>query len=215
MMSTNEILKEEKLKGKSQMTMRKIKAAVVMLVCFITFCSLQKVSDLVKYATTKASDYTIKYEKEEEAINDQKVYRLYRNDIYYGDVDINQYSFTDDKGNTDYKFCYLMSLTEETVGFIFIAAIYAIVILIVINSQESPFNKLNTIYMRVISLLMLGYAIVPGLVKAIMGLVRFQHARGTFSLKFVYMILVAAGVVVIAQVFDYGVKIQEDNDSIV
>lgn len=216
-MSTNEMLKEENVKNKAmkKVKINKMGIMTIIMVWAIVFVSLIKVSDYVKLLSSKSSSYQIKYEKEETLENDQKVYRLYKDDIEYGDVDINKYSLVDDKGNTDYKYCYLMDITEETVGILFIAIIYILVILMVRNSNNGPFNKKNCNYLRIISIMMLCFAVVPGMVRFVMSIVRFSYVSGSFDIKLMYMLLVSCAIAVIAQVFDYGVKLQEDSDSII
>lgn len=216
-MSTNEKLKEEIVKkyGKKKGSVKKFEIMTIVMVWAIVFFSIIKVSDYVKLVSSKSSSYQVKYEKEETLNNNQKVYRLYKDDIGYGDVDINKYSLVDDKGNTDYKYCYLMDITEETVGFIFIAIIYVLVILMVRNSKDGPFSKKNCKYLRIISILMLCFAVIPGMVRFVMSIARFSYVSGSFDLKFIYMLLVAFAIAIVAQVFDYGVKLQEDNDSII
>lgn len=216
-MSTNEKLKEEIVKkyGKKKGSVKKFGIMTIIMVWAIVFFSIIKVSDYVKLVSSKSSSYQVKYEKEETLNNNQKVYRLYKDNIEYGDIDINKYSLVDDKGNTDYKYCYLMDITEETVGILFIAIIYILVILMVRNSNNGPFNKKNCNYLRIISIMMLCFAVVPGMVRFVMSIVRFSYVSGSFDIKLIYMLLVSCAIAVIAQVFDYGVKLQEDSDSII
>ena len=171
--------------------------------------------DLIVTVVADSASYEVRYEAEETLENGQMVYRLYRDGEYMNDVDPNRYYLLDSEGNTDFRYC---ALTEDA-GSLAYAAILGAMLMLVVRIIEStqrgtPFTKANVRRIRTISLLQLALAIVPGAVKLIMTLVRLDYASRTFSLNSFYMFIIAFIIAMIAQAFDYGVKLQDDSDSI-
>ena len=67
---------------------------------------------------------------------------------------------------------------------------------------------------RIIGILQLLLAIVPGMLAFVMKFIKFTYISTTLTLHDFYMFLIAFIIMMIAQIFDYGVKLQEDSDSI-
>ncbi len=171
--------------------------------------------DLIVTVVADSASYEVRYEAEENLENGQMVYRLYKDGAYMSDVDPNRYYLLDSEGNTDFRYC---ALTED-VGSLVYATILGAMLMLVVKIIEStqrgtPFTKDNVRRIRAISLLQLALAIVPGAVKLIMTFARFDYVSSTFSLNSFYMLIIAFVIAMIAQAFDYGVKLQEDSDSI-
>ena len=181
----------------------------------LTMLLLFSAQDFITTVVSDSDSYEIKYETEETLDNGQMLYRLYKDDQYIEDVDPNRYYLLDSEGNTDFRYC---ALTEDA-GSLAYAAILGAMLMLIVSIIEStqrgtPFTKANVRRIRAISLLQLALAIVPGAVKLIMTLVRFDYISSTFSLNSFYMLIIAFVIAMIAQAFDYGVKLQEDSDSI-
>lgn len=146
----------------------------------------------------------------------QMVYRLYRDGEDQCDVDINRYDLRDENGNPDLKYCFLMDEASTLSSVLLIGAMIFIVSRIAaeISGGSSPFTRRNVRYIRIIGTLQFALAIVPGLVRMIMSFFRFMYYSSTFTINSFFMFVVAFAIMTLAQVFDYGVKLQEDMDSI-
>lgn len=213
----NENIKEEKNtknKKKNSGSMKKTNMIIIIAMCFIVGFSISRIKSFVTTLESNNDSYEIRYEKDDSVESEQKLYRLYKNGEYWKDVDVNKYNLIDEKGNTDYKYCVLMDEVYGLTGHVLVAVMLFLAVLMGCYSGVTPFNKNNVMLIRTISILMLLYAVLPGTIKVIMTLIRFSYCSGTFDLKFMYMIWVSLAVAIISHVFSYGVKLQEDNDSI-
>lgn len=186
--------------------------------CFsflLTILLLFAVQDFIVTAVSQDASYEVRYEQEETLENGQMVYRLYKDGVYMDDVDPNKYYLLDSEGHTDFRYCMLIDDASNLSYAVILGAMLMLVIKIIDSTQRgTPFTKDNVKRIRAISLLQLALAVVPGTVKLIMTLVRFDYASSTFSIGGFYMFIIAFVIAMIAQVFDYGVKLQEDSDSI-
>lgn len=182
---------------------------------FLTFLLFTMVHDFVVTVVSQDVSYEVRYEQEETLDNGQMVYRLYKDGVYMEDVDPNKYYLLDSEGNTDFRYCMLIDNAADLSYAVILGAMLMLVIKIIDRTAAgTPFTKANVKRIRAISLLQLALAVVPGTVRLIMTIVRFSYASSTFSMSWLYMFIIAFVIAMIAQVFDYGVKLQEDSDSI-
>ena len=181
---------------------------------FFVFLMIFMSIDFVKAVAFDSSSYELRLEQDEDTPNGQEVYRLYIDGEYYDDVDYDLYSSVDDNGKTDYKYCYLTEQARELCYCIIMIAMVLTVISIAKNSRETPFTPQNTARIRLIGALQFALAIVPGLVAFIMKLFRFSYVSTHLNMSWLFMFVVGSVIMILAQVFDYGVKLQQDNDLI-
>ena len=186
--------------------------------CFsflLTILLLFAVQDFIVTAVSASGNYEVRHELEDTLGNGQMVYRLYKDGEYMGDVNYNEFYLLDSEGNTDFRYCTLIENTGDLTYAVILGAMLMLVIKIIDSTQRgTPFTKANVKRIRAISLLQLALAVVPGTVQLIMTFVRFDYASSTFSIGSFYMFIIAFVIAMIAQAFDYGVKLQEDSDSI-
>ena len=83
-----------------------------------------------------------------------------------------------------------------------------------IASGTTPFTKANAKRIKAIGILQLSLTVVPGLVVFIMKMLRFDYIHANLEIESLYMFIIAFIIMVIGIVFDYGVKLQQDNDLI-
>ena len=170
---------------------------------------------LIKDIRTESSAYEVRYEADETFATRGNLYRLYISDEYCCDIDYNRYSITDDNGNTDYKYCTLIKDASNLTYTIILCAMFFIVIRIAENAYTgTPFTKKNIDLVKVISLLQLALAILPGLVRFVMSFVKFNYYSSSFDITTLYMIAIAFVIGLIAFIFQKGLALQEDVDSI-
>lgn len=181
---------------------------------FFVFLMVFMSIDFVKAVIYDSRNYEVRLEADDTAENAQEVYRLYIDGEYYDDVDYNLYSSVDENGKTDYKFCYLSEQAKELCYCIIMIAMVLTVISIAKNSRETPFTPQNTVRIRLIGALQFALAIVPGLVAFIMRFFRFSYVSTHLNMSWLFMFVVGGVIMILAQVFDYGVKLQQDNDLI-
>ena len=185
-----------------------IAVAIILLLLF-------QAKDFVVAAVSGDDSYDVRLEEAGKSENHQQVYRLYKNGEYYGDVDYNLYNLLDENGNTDYRYCHLISSARSLAFSVILGAMMIVVIVIVgSTSKKTPFTHRNANRIRLIGVLQFGLAIVPGLVKFLMTFFRFDYVSTPLTMEGFYMFVIGFAIMVIAQVFDHGVKLQEDIDLI-
>ena len=181
---------------------------IIMLLLFQT-------KDFVVAAVSADDSYDVRLEEVGTLENHQKVYQLFKNGEYYGDVDYNSYSLLDENGNTDYRYCHLIASARSLAFSVILGMMMIVVIVIVLSaSNKTPFTHRNANRIRLIGALQFGLAIVPGLVKFLMTFFRFDYVSTPLTMEGFYMFVIGFAIMVIAQVFDHGVRLQEDIDSI-
>jgi TRAP-type C4-dicarboxylate transport system permease small subunit len=99
---------------------------------------------------------------------------------------------------------------------IILCSMLLLVLLIVKDSLEkTPFTRKNINIVKAISILQLLLGIIPGTVRTVMSQLRFGYSSSLLDEKWVYMIIIAFIIGSIAYVFEKGLDLQEDVDSIV
>ena len=182
---------------------------------FLMMIMMFSVQDLVTDLRSKNEEYEIRYEMPFGITNGQRVYELFKNGEHVRDVDVNEFNLLDENGNTDIKYCLLIQDVRNLSYVIILSAMLLVVIVIVENSVGgSPFTRQNAKRIRLIGVLQLANAVVPGLVTMLMKFFKFEYASIDFQWTHFYMFIIAFAIMALAQVFDYGVKLQEDVDSI-
>ncbi len=183
-----------------------------------------QVIDFGKTLFSDPASYEIRYESpmggngesSSGGMGGQMVYRLYRDGEDQCDVDINRYDLKDENGNTDLKYCFLMD-EASTLSSVFLIGLMIYIVSRIaaeISGGSSPFTRRNVRYIRIIGVLQFALAIVPGTVRMLMSFFRFMYYSSTFTINSFFMFVIAFAIMTLAQVFDYGVKLQEDMDSI-
>jgi hypothetical protein len=173
------------------------------------------VQDLVNDIRTESSAFEIRFENDTLLESAGTFYRLYVNDEEYGDIDYNQYFRTDSNGNTDYKYCRLIDDASRLTYTLILAAMMFIVTLIADSAINStPFTKKNIDRVKMIAGLQLCLGIFPGTVRLIMSFIRFNYYSTSFNESTLFFIAIAIVIAMIAVVFEKGLALQEDVDSI-
>ena len=186
-------------------------AFMFMLAMIVFFTLYSLVIDIM----TPASAYEVRFEEDETFTTKGKLYRLYVNGQEYGDIDYNRYSLTDDAGNTDYKYCTIIEDASRLTYTVILAAMLLIVIFIAKDSMTStPFTQTNINRVKRIALLQLMLAFAPGLVRMVMSFIRFNYYHSTFDITSWYLFAISAVIAMIAFIFQKGLALQEDVDSI-
>ncbi len=186
--------------------------AFVFMLAMIVFFTLES---LIADAMTPADAFEVRFENESTVENAGTFYRLYVDGQYYGDVDHNRYGILDDEGNTDYKFCTVIEDVSKLTYTLLLSVMLLIVILIARDSADStPFTKKNIDRVKMISVLQLLLAVLPGTVRMLMSFFRFNYYSSSFDITSWYMFVIAAVIALIAFIFQKGLDLQEDVDSI-
>ena len=182
---------------------------------FFVLVLLQAAKDIVIQAISDTSEYEVKQIQMEELGNGQQVWALFKDGEYYKDVDYNEYCALDSEGNTDYGYCLLTNNVKGLIYAVILCSMMVLGMLIAYNAEQgTPFTKKNVNMIRAIGFLQLALTVLPGMAGFVMRFIRFDYVSSGFSMNSVYMFLIACVIMLIAQVFDYGVKLQEDSDSI-
>ena len=168
------------------------------LTFFLVMIMMFSLQDFFRDLTSKDATYEIRYEMP-----------------FGGDVDYNEFNLLDENGNQDIWYC-LMIQDVRNLCYMVILSIMLIIVIIIVNDtiDGSPFNRPNVKRIRLIGALQIALAVVPGLVTIVMKFFKFEYASIQFQWTGFYMFIIAFAIMMLAQVFDYGVKLQEDVDSI-
>ena len=171
---------------------------------------------LIIDAITPASAYEVRFESESTNPDAGKFYRLYIDDEYNHDVDYNRYSLTDDAGNTDYKYCTLIEDAARLTYTLILSGMLLIVIFIAKDSMNAtPFTMKNINRVKAISVLQLLLGVLPGAVRMLMSFFRFSYYNSAFGITSWYMFAISAVIAMIAFIFQKGLDLQEDVNSII
>ena len=182
---------------------------------FITMILLLQIQYFIQALITDNDRYEIRCQQPIGVTNGQQIYSLFKDGIEKYDVDINTYMLLDDNGNTDLKYCVLMEESSRLAYCLILCGMMIVVIDLVKNAAAgSPFTHKNANRIRLIGGLQFALAIVPGLVIFLMKFFRFQYSSLRIEVTSFFMFAVGFAIMTLAQVFDYGVKLQEDVDSI-
>lgn len=194
---------------------KKIIRGCIFLAYFFIMLLLFRIEDFIGTAISSQETFDVRYETEDTLSNNQKIYRLYKNGEYYMDVDYNEFSLLDDEGTMNYKYCALILEAKSLCYSILLSIMLVMGVLVAYSTTKgTPFTKENVKRIRIIGILQLLLAIVPGMLAFVMKFIKFTYISTTLTLHDFYMILIAFIIMMIAQIFDYGVKLQEDSDSI-
>ena len=200
--------------NKNKKRLYKIRA-MQFLIIFIAVFLIFQLKGFVSVIFTDEDAYEIRYETPVGMTNGQKIYMLYLNGEFYDDVDVNEYMLLDANGKTDLKYCALMHQAQNITYSLILGAMMTVVILIANSAIDgSPFTHENANRIRILGALQFALAILPGLVRFLMCFFRFEYVNTTTNFNGLYMFAIACAIMTLAQVFDYGVRLQEDVDSI-
>lgn len=182
--------------------------AVVIMIVFSLF-------DLIGDIRTDASAYEVRYEPDDVYPQAGKVYNLYISGELRGNVDQNDYCLVDENGSTDYKYCRLMDDASRFTYFLILSVMIYIVLIIAKEALEStPFTRENIKRVKVIAALQLSLSVVPGAVKSLMSFLKFDYSSTVLDEKWLFTVIIAFVIGAIAHIFERGLDLQEDVDSI-
>ena len=196
------------IRRKKQMLVSVFSTALVVVLIF-------SLLDFVKLIGTDPSAFEMRYESDEKFSQAGKVYSLYISGEYYGTVDQNKYCMLDEDGNTDYKYCALMEQASRFTYILVLSVMLYLVLLIAKNTlDDAPFIRENIKLVKVIALMQLLLGILPGVVRTIMSFVRFDYSSTVLDEKWLYMVIIAFVIGALAVIFEKGLSLKEDVDSI-
>ncbi|MBO4608356.1 MAG: DUF2975 domain-containing protein [Lachnospiraceae bacterium] len=211
-MSENNVSEKNATDKKRRRTLNIANAFALMLAIMVFFSLYSLIVD----AMTDSSAYEVRFENDETFATQGKLYRLYVAGEEYCSIDYNKYSLTDDNGNTDYKYCTLIEDASRLTYTVILCAMLYVVIVIAKKSVDStPFTKENINRVKLISLLQLLLAVLPGMVRLIMSFIRFDYYSSTFDITSWYLFAISAVIAMIAFIFQKGLDLQEDVNSFI
>ena len=200
----------------SKLKVRRKKVRIMQaLTTFLVLIMMFSLQDFFRDLTSKNATYEIRYEMPFGVTNGQHVYELFKNGEHVCDVDYNEFNLLDENGNMDVWYC-LMIQDVRNLCYVVILSVMLIVVIIIVNDtiEGSPFNRKNVRRIRLIGALQIALAVVPGLVAFLMKFFKFEYGNLQLQWTGFYMFIIAFAIMSLAQVFDYGVKLQDDVDSI-
>ncbi len=195
------------------------KSAKLYIMDFLSFVLIMivvfRAAGLVNLIGIDKADFVIKHEKVEEYPQAGEVYALYIDGENRCEVDWNEYAMLDENGNTDFKFCSIMNETAGLIYTILICTMLYLVIRIYCTScGGNPFTATNIKLVKTISLLQLGVAFLPEVVRKTMSLIRFNYVHAVIEMERIYMLGIAVIICGIVFIFEKGLALKEDIDTI-
>lgn len=201
--------------NKSHASLRRTDCLLTFLSVLLVIIALFTLNDLIHDIRLDQSAYELRFEHDEAFPHSGDLYRLYVEGDHRADVDYNRYSLTDENGNTDYRYCALIEDASRLTYTLILCAMLYLVIMIARNSLgTSPFTRENIKLVKAISILQLLLAILPGSARLILTLTRFDYYHSTFDISSLYLLAIAFVIAALAFIFEKGLVLQEDVDSI-
>jgi len=177
---------------------------------------LFSLQSLIEDVRIDASAFEISYEANETFPQAGNTYTLYADGEYWGEIDQNRFCLLDENGHTDYKYCVLMEDASRLCYITILCIMLYLVLLIAKDSLEkTPFTRRNIRMVKAIAILQLLLGIIPGAVRDVMSMLKFDYSSTLLDEKWFYMVVIAFVIGSIAYVFEKGLDLQEDVDSIV
>ena len=182
---------------------------VILILTVLTFIS---VADVIRYSQKDSGAFEMKLDK----VMDRENYCLFIDGENYTTVDYNEYANTDAGGNTNEKMCLIIDSTGRAVSSIMMAVLFLFAYFMMQNivKDGKPFSRKNINRLRIMAVITMLAALIPGSVEMLMTFAVFSNA--IVQLPQVTILVLVLGVLlgVISEVFRYGYELQEDLDQI-
>lgn len=146
-----------------------------------------------------------------------KEYHLMIAEKDFGPIDIVEYSQTStENGETNYKACFIIEGVNYLMKLSMVIAIILLVGLAMndIEKDGRPFNQRNIKRLRIISVLVMTFAVIPGMIQLLLHFLLFLKASATIDTTDILILMIGFAICAIATVFEYGNAVQEEMDSI-
>jgi membrane protein YdbS with pleckstrin-like domain len=167
--------------------------------------------DIVKYYYKSENYFEVKMVDEG---NSKGYYCLFIDGENWDTVDYNEYVTTvDENGNANIKMSFLIQKVGTLVRTIFMAVIFHFAFLILDNIFE-PFSKRNIKRLRIIAVLTMLLALIPGAIMEVLKLLFFYKSHITFSQINFFVLMTGILLGVLSEVFKYGHELQEEIEQI-
>ena len=128
----------------------------------------------------------------------------------------NYYLLENEDGNTDYRAMAMIDVCESAVRYMIVAAIMVLVYFLFCGCKkmQTPFTRRSVWLLRWIGILIMAVVLLPELICMVMSTCMFSYAMAEFSSLHFCVAMLGGVFFMIAEVFKYGVVLQEDSDSI-
>ena len=182
---------------------------VILILTVLTFIS---VADVIRYSQKDSGAFEMKLDK----VMDRENYCLFIDGENYTTVDYNEYANTDAGGNTNEKMCLIIDSTGRAVSSIMMAVLFLFAYFMMQNivKDGKPFSRKNINRLRVMAVITMLAALIPGCVKIMMTFAVFSNVTVQFSQVTFLVLILGVLLGVISEVFRYGYELQEDLDQI-
>jgi len=185
---------------------------IFIVILILTVLTIVSVADVIRYSQKDSSAFEMKLDK----VMNREDYCLFIDGENHTMVDYNEYGNIDESGNTNEKMCLIIDSTGNAVSSIMMAVLFLIAYFMMQNivKEGKPFSRKNIKRLRIMSIIIMLAALIPGSVKLLMTFAVFLNVTVQFSqISFLVLVLgVLLGV--ISEVFRYGYELQEDLDQI-
>lgn len=194
----------------------KIETIVIFLLAFV-FISTSALGLLrvIEYSNMKKTDFVVKKESTELGYH-SKEYVLYIDGENLGVVDYNRYMRLDEAGKTNVKANVMMDEVKASIRKLIMGATFCclMAILYLVQKGETPFNKKNINYLRVLSILIVLLPFSSFVIDVIGSMYYFSYLSGELGSMNVYLVCLGLVFGILAEIFQYGTRLQEDMDQI-
>lgn len=175
------------------------------------------VISIIEYCNVEASSYEVQLVNEDEC----SYYALFVDDEEVMEVDYNEYCAVDMYGNTNVKMIHIINGIYRLLQYLMISGIFllAYLVFVRVKNGDTPFQRESVKYLRIIAIMTMLLALIPGAVKILAQMIIFLNFEimllplASSPINFYILVL---GVVfgIISEIFKYGCELQQDMDQI-
>ncbi|HPE38662.1 MAG TPA: hypothetical protein PK567_04140 [Bacillota bacterium] len=195
------------------------KKFLTIIIVLIYFCVLLIGTSFDRLSSCfySADKYDVQLIEETTIDNGQKYYNLYIDGKSRGPVDYDDYFSLNEDGETNFKDSYIAETVHDVSSNLCYIAIMVTVVwlLLDLSKGRTPFSKRTVIMIRVMAFIEGLLAVIPGFGEFVTRFVSFSYVDATISMVPIHTIGLAGVFLCVAEIINYGIKLQEDSDSIV
>ena len=187
---------------------------ILIFAILLSFSTIANIISIVKYACKDKSAFEVVLQDTD--VNHSQEYCLFIDGEEYGTIDYNEYAIYTFDGENDYKTATILDRFRYACDGFLLSAIMLLLFCFFLTAQkkQGPFIRQSVTILRVIGGLCVALALISPLVTLIVRLVTYGYANGSITPQNFFVFLIGLIFFMIAELFKYGVALQEDSNLI-
>lgn len=149
-------------------------------------------------------------------VNHSQEYCLYIDGKKSDSIDYNDYALYTFDGETNYKAATIINKIQNICNLIIVDIILILLfrLFTVVKNGKTPFVKTSVTFLRAIACFCIALAVLSPIIGFCARFITFGYAVGSLETINFYIIITGCVFLMIAEIFNYGIILQEDSDSI-